>query len=102
MRPRDVVGENLRLLPQRRDQAVDAAAMLRAFADHIDVGVVHRAHVVVDDDGALDGEPAAQPDLRIRLDAGGDDDHVAVERAAVLEGEPGDLVIAQDLRWSAS
>ena len=34
--------------------------MLRAFADHVDVGVVDRAHVVVDHDGALDRQPAAQ------------------------------------------
>ena len=86
----DVVGEDLGLLPERRDQAVDPAAVLRALADDIDVGVVDRAHVVVDHDGALDGQPAAHADLGVGLDAGGDHDHVAVERRAVLEGEAGD------------
>jgi hypothetical protein len=92
----DVVGEDLGLLPQRRHQAVDPPAVLGAFADDIDVGIVDRAHVIVDHDGALDGEPAAQPDLGVRLDAGGDDHHVAVERRAVLEGEAGHLAVAQN------
>jgi len=82
---RDVIGKDLGLLPQRRHQAVDPPAVLSAFADDIDVGVVDRAHVIVDHDGALDGEPAAQSDLRIRLDAGRDDDHVAIERRPSLK-----------------
>ena len=91
----DVLGEHLGLLPQRRHQAVDAAAVLGAFADHVDIGIGDRPHVIVDHDGALDREPAAQSDFRIGPDAGGDDDHVAVERGAVLEAEPGHPVLAE-------
>jgi hypothetical protein len=63
LRLRDVVGQHLGLLPQGRHEPVDAAAMLRALAHDIDIGIVDRAHMVVDHDGALDGEAAAQADL---------------------------------------
>ena len=36
------IGEHLRLFPQRRDQPVDLAAVLRALADRVDVRVVRR------------------------------------------------------------
>jgi hypothetical protein len=91
----NVLCEHIGLFPQRRHQAVDAAAVLGAFADHIKVGFVYGAHVIVDDDGALDGESAEQSDFGIGPDAGGDRDQVAVERCAVLEAEPGDPVLEE-------
>ena len=85
-----LVREDLRLLPKRRHQPIDLAAMLRAFADHVDAHVVHRAHVVVDHDRASDGKSGANADLDIWLDAGGNHDHVAFEDRPVLERETGD------------
>ena len=49
-------GGDARHLAERRDQAVDMAAMLDAFADREDVRV-GGAHVVVDHDAAVDVEP---------------------------------------------
>ena len=75
-----MVGEHHGLLPQRRDQAVDLAAVLHALAHRVDVVVVHGAHLVVDHDRPLDGEAAGHRELGVRPDAGRDDDQVAVDR----------------------
>ena len=93
----DVVGEHLGLVPQRGHQAVDHAAVLRALADDVDIHVVDRAHVVVDHDRALHREPGPGADLGVGADAGGDDQQVAVDLAAVLEGEALDPAVAADL-----
>ena len=77
----DVVGEDLGLIPQRRHQPVDLAPVLGAFADDVDARVIDRAHLVVDDDGALHRQAGAHADLGVGPDAGGDDDHVAVQGA---------------------
>ena len=50
-------GADLGLVPERRHQAEDLAAMLDAFAHREDVGI-GGAHVVVDHDAAVDVEPA--------------------------------------------
>ena len=92
----DVVGEHHGLLPQRRDQAVDLAAVLDALADRVDVRVVHGAHLVVDDDRPLDGEPAGDGEVDVRPDAGGDDDHVAFQLRVVQQPDAADLVLAHD------
>ena len=73
------VGQDLRLLPQRRHQAVHLPAMLRALADGVDGGV-GRGEVVAHHDAALDLEAGLPRQLRVGPDAGGDDDQVAVER----------------------
>src|ERR1700730_15508276 len=53
---RNMVGEDFSLLPQWRDKAVNLAAMLGAFAQGIDIRIIHGAHMVVDDNGASDGK----------------------------------------------
>ena len=93
----DMVGEHLRLFPQRRDQAIDLPAMLRAFPDGIDVHVVQATHMVVDDNGTFDRQSRGMGNFHIRLDAGRHHDHVAIQRLAVLEGQAGDAILAQDL-----
>ncbi len=80
-----VVGEHRGLLPQRRHQPVHLAAVLGALADDVDVVVVDRAHVVVDDDRAFDGQPGPLCQADVRPDAGRDHQHVAVEPRAVGE-----------------
>jgi len=85
------------LLPEGGDEPVDAALVLRALADDVDVEVVDRPHVVVDHDRAFDGEPRLRRDLHVRPDAGGHDDHAALERRTVLESEAGHFVVAEDL-----
>ena len=92
----DLVGQHDGLLPERRDQAVDLAAVLHAFADREDVGVVHRPHLVVDDDRPLDGEAAGHGQVDVRPDAGRDDHHVALEQRVVEQPDPADLVLAHD------
>ena len=92
----DMVGEDLGLVPQWRDEAIDLPAMLRAFADDVDPRIVDRAHMIVDDDRAFDGQAAVAPDLGIGADAGRDDDHVAVDAGAVLELEPGDASVGME------
>ena len=67
-----MVGEYLGLFPQRGHQTVDLAAVLGALTDDVDVVVVHRAHVVVGDDGAFDGQPCSLRQTDIGADAGGD------------------------------
>jgi hypothetical protein len=97
--PRDPLGEHDRLLPQRRHEAVDLAAVLGALADDVDVRLVHRAHRVVDDDPPLDLETGARRELGVRPDAGRHDDHVAVQPLAVAELESHDVpAVAADAR----
>ena len=79
------------------DQSVDLAAMLDAFADGEDVGIAG-AHLVVADDALVDRQAGGRGDLRDGPNAGADDDHVGVERRAVLEVQAGDAVVcAHDL-----
>ena len=92
------IGEHLGLLPQRRHESVDASAVLGAFADRMDVRGVDAAEVVPDDDAAVDAEPGPAGELDIRPDAGREHDHVALERAAVLERDTGDMPVAEDGR----
>ena len=54
IRAGEPIGQHARLLPQRRDQPVDHAAMLRAFADRVDALVIRRREIVANDDAALD------------------------------------------------
>jgi hypothetical protein len=56
----DVLGEHHGLFPQRRDQAVDFAAVLRALPDRVDV-VVDRAQLVVHDDPRSTVSPETTP-----------------------------------------
>src|SRR5258708_7298658 len=44
--------------------------MLRALTNDVDIGIVDRAHVIVDHDRAFDRETGAHADLRVRPDAG--------------------------------
>ena len=78
-------GADLRHLVERRDQAVDLAAMLGAFADREDVGI-GGAHVVVDHDAAIDVEAGSAGQIDIGADADRHDHEVAGNLAAV--GEP--------------
>ena len=61
-------GAHFGLLPERRDQAEDLAAMLDAFADRVDIGIAG-AHVVTDDDAAVDIEPGGARQVDIGADA---------------------------------
>ena len=88
------IGERRRLLPQRRHQAVDHAAVLGALADGAD-GRVGGGHAVVDDDAALDLEAGRLRQRDVRADAGGDDQQVALEARAVLELQAGDGAVAE-------
>ena len=44
--------------------------MLRALSHNIDVGIVNRTHLIIDDDGPLYRESAARANLGIGRDAG--------------------------------
>ena len=56
----DVIGQHGCLLPQRRDQPVDLAAVLHALADGIDVVIVDRPQLVIDHDAAASMEKKKQ------------------------------------------
>src|ERR1700761_4544930 len=71
--------------------------MLRTLADDVDVRVIDGTHMVVHDNGSLNGEAGAHTNFRIGPDTGGDDDHIAIKLALVLEGQPFDLVCTPDL-----
>src|ERR1700691_1041906 len=71
--------------------------MLDAFADRVDARIVLAAHVVVDHDRALDGEPALSGDFGVGLDPGRKDHQLAFEGLAVLELESSDPIAAKDL-----
>ena len=87
------VGQDDGVLPGRRDQAVDLAAVLGALADRVDVGVVG-AQLVVDDDAALHLQPGPDGDVGARPDAGGDDQQVGLELPAVGQADAADAVAA--------
>ena len=89
----DVVGEHGGLLPQRRHQPVYLASVLGALTDHIDVVVVYRAHVVIDDDRPLDGQACALREADVGPDARRDHQHVAVDRTAVGEHDSRQLAV---------
>ena len=93
--PGQPIGEHRRLLPQRRHQAVDHAAVLGALADRAD-GRVGGGHAVVDDDAALDREAGRLRQRHVRADAGGDDQQVALQARAVLELQAGDGAVAEE------
>ena len=61
----EVIGADLGLIEQRRDQAVGLAAVLHAFADRIDAAVIG-LHGVGDDDAALAMKAGLPGELDIR------------------------------------
>ena len=69
--------------------------MLGAFADRVDVRRADAAEIVPDHDAPVDAEPRPAGELDIRPDSGGEHDHVALERAAVLERHAGDMPVAE-------
>ena len=73
-----------RLLETRSHQAIHAAAVLRAFADRIDIGIAGLA-AVVNDNTVTDIETGLERDLGIRQDAGADNDEVRRYLFAVVE-----------------
>ena len=91
------VCEYTRLLPQWCDETVYLAAVLTAFADRVDRTFVLTTHLVVDDDSALDHQPAETSELDIGSDAGSHHDHVGRQRGVVVEADSGHpaLVVAQ-------
>ena len=66
---RHVIGEDLGLIPEWCDEAIDAAPMLGTFTHDIDGLVVDRSHMVIDHDGALDRKAGPQAEFAIRPDA---------------------------------
>lgn len=94
---RDMISENLALIPQRRDEAVDASAMLRAFAHHIDIVIVDGAHVLVDDDRAFDGQAGAPANFGIGANSRRNHEHIAFESRAILEGKTRDTILTEHL-----
>ena len=70
--------------------------MLHAFADGIDIRIIHGPHMVVDDNGAFDGQAGAKADLGIGPYPRCNHQHVTIERA-ILEGEPRHAIIAENL-----
>ena len=68
----EVRGGDTRHLVERRDEAIDMAADLGAFADREDVGI-GGAHAAIDEDAAVDVEPGLLGERRVRPDAGGHD-----------------------------
>ena len=72
------------LLPGRRDEAGDLAAVLGAVADRVDRRSLS-AQVVVDDDAAAHLEPGPPGQRGRRAAAGSEHDQVGVEREAVVE-----------------
>src|SRR5579863_3514856 len=94
IRAGDVLREHFGLIPQRSDEAIDATAMLRTFADREDVGV-GSAQLIVNHDSAFGRQTPARADLGVGSDSGRDYDHVALERLTVFEGESDYFIIAQ-------
>jgi len=92
----DHVGQHDGLLPERSHQAVDLAAMLHTLPYGEDVVVVDGAHLVVDHDRPLDGEPARRRDVGVRPDAGCHHDEVAVDLGLVPQPHALDLVGTPD------
>ena len=92
---RQVIGADLRLLEQRRHQAIGAPAALRAFADRIDARIVG-LHRVVDDDAALAMQPGTARQRDIGADADRHDDQVGRNHRAVLEADRLDAGVAKN------
>ena len=63
-----MIGADLGLVEQRRDEALGLAAVLHAFADRVDAAVIG-LHGVGDDDAALAMEPGLPGELEIGPDA---------------------------------
>ncbi|AQA25381.1 nitrite reductase (NAD(P)H), large subunit domain protein [Rhodococcus sp. MTM3W5.2] len=89
IRAGEVLGQHHGLLPHRRDEPVQLAAVLCALADRVHRTLVLAAHLVIDDDAAFDHQSTRAGQLGVRTDSGGDDDHVGGEGAAVREGDTG-------------
>ena len=77
-------GAHLRLLEQRRDQAIGAVAVLHAFAHGVDAGI-ERLQRVVDHYAAVATQAGLAGKIDVRPDAGGHDDEIRVEVAAILQ-----------------
>ena len=90
LRAGQAVGEDLRLLPQRRHEAVDLATVLRALADGKHVGVIGAAEIVADDNAAFDGQSGGARQGGIGANASGHDHHLAFQPRAVIEEEAAD------------
>ena len=71
--------------------------MLGAFTDGKNIGVAG-GEVIVDDDAAIDGNPGAGRDFRVRLDADRDDDCIGRKDAAVFELDTFDMIVADESR----
>jgi hypothetical protein len=74
------------LLPDRRHQAEDLAVMLDAFADRVDVGIAG-AHVVADQDAAIDVELGNAGQIDIGPDADRQHDEIGRDLASVGEDD---------------
>ncbi|SKX83638.1 Uncharacterised protein [Mycobacteroides abscessus subsp. abscessus] len=89
----EVIGQDFGLLPQGCDQSVHLAAVLRAFTDHVDVVVVDRAHVVVDDDGAFDGQSGTAGKPHVGADTCRQHQQIAIHLLAIGESDSGDGIL---------
>ena len=89
-----LAGRDARHLVERRDQAIDMAVDLGAFAERVDVGVV-AAHAGVDDDAAVDGDAGLLGQRRVRPDADRHDDERRRNDRAVGELHLLDLAVAR-------
>ena len=92
---REVVREHLRLLEQRRDEAVAGAAVLHAFAEGVDARVV-RLHRVAHEHAALARDAARLRERDVRPDADGHHDEVRRQLAAVREAHALHAAVADD------
>ncbi len=97
LRSRKHIRQHARLFVERVDKAVEPALVLHAFPDGEDARVAG-AEPVVDDDTLLDFEAGGFRLLDVGPDAAADDDHVGVERAAVLEAQTSDAAVAEQGR----
>ena len=87
--PREPVGQDLRLFPERRDEAVQLTPVLGALADRVDPVRALAREIVADEDAAFHRQPGRLGELDVRTDACGDDDHVAGECRAVRKQNAG-------------
>ena len=90
---REVRGAHLRLLEQRRHEAVGDTAVCRAFADRIDARVGDGLHRVVDDDAAVAVQADLLGECGVGADAGGHHDQIGGYFAAVLEADRPDAPV---------
>ena len=79
---REMIRDDLRLLEQRRDEAVAGAAVLHALAERVDARVVG-LHRVVDEHAALARDAARLRERDVRPDADRHDDEIGRHLAAV-------------------